>query len=77
ESYEEAKRRRMPLIHWLLYNKGIPTKVVMQDATEVEGLAEDYCRTLSLGTVIQFERFGFVRLDSVDDSIITFFYAHR
>ena len=43
----------------------IKTKVVMDDASVVEGLCEIACKDLSVGDIVQFERFGFARLDSI------------
>ena len=77
DAYGEARKINAPLIHWLPYGTGIETSIIMPDASTLSGLAEDYCRTLKLGDIIQFERFGFVRLDSVIDDKIVAYYTHR
>ncbi|MCD6528979.1 glutamate--tRNA ligase [Candidatus Bathyarchaeota archaeon] len=77
ESYEEAKKEGIPLIHWIPCHSGFSTKVIMPNATEKLGLAEDSCRRLKPDMVIQFERFGFVRVDEVKDDLLTVFYAHK
>jgi len=76
ESYEEAKKAGIPLIHWVLLGSEIPCKVVMPDATTSEGVAEAYCERLKPNDIIQFERFGFVRIDKVDKTL-TAYYAHK
>jgi glutamyl-tRNA synthetase len=76
ETYEEARSLNMPLIHWLPVDQCIKAKVIMPDATELEGFVENNCITVELGEVVQFERFGFVRLDSKDDYWV-FYYAHK
>jgi glutamyl-tRNA synthetase len=76
ESYQEAKSIKAPLIHWLPSTTGVKTAVIMPDASIVKGLSENDCRNLNEGDIIQFERFGFVRVDSVVDKLITY-YAHR
>jgi glutamyl-tRNA synthetase len=76
KSHEEAKKLGAPLIHWVPAETGIPCEVVMPDATTARGIAEDTCRTLKPNDIIQFERFGFVRIDSVDWKIGAY-YAHR
>jgi glutamyl-tRNA synthetase len=48
----------------------------MPDATIVRGIAEDACRKLKPDDILQFERFGFVRVDSVDWKL-SVFYTHR
>jgi len=76
KSYEEAKKLGAPLIHWLPVDGGIPCEVVMPDASIADGVAEDACRRLRVGEIIQFERFGFVRVDNLD-SRLTAYFAHR
>ncbi len=76
ETYREAKALKAPLIHWIPSATGVKTSVVLSDATVVEGLAEDQCKTLKQGDIIQFERFGFARIDEVDGHIVAYF-AHR
>jgi hypothetical protein len=43
-------------------------KVVMPDASAVEGYVESGAKKLKPDTVVQFERFGFVRLDEAAGS---------
>lgn len=75
-SYEEAKKQFAPLIHWILVDSGIPCGVIMPDASMVKGVAEDDCKWLKPNDIIQFQRFGFVRVDSLDGKLIAYF-AHR
>ena len=76
ESYEEAKKLGAPLIHWIPMNSGIPCEVVMPDAFTAMGIAEETCRGLSPNEIIQFERFGFVRVDEVNKKL-TVYFCHR
>jgi len=76
KSIEEARRIGASLIHWIPTETGIPCEVVMPDATVARGVAEDACRKLKPDDMVQFERFGFVRVDSVDWKLSVFF-AHR
>lgn len=76
ESYEEAKKVRAPLIHWIPLGTGVPCEVVMPDASVAEGVAEDSCRKLYPDDIIQFERFGFARVDHFNKKLSTYF-AHR
>jgi len=76
KSHEEARKLGAPLIHWLPAGTGIPCEVVMSDATVARGIAEDRCRELKPDNVVQFERFGFVRVDSINWKM-TAYYAHR
>jgi len=74
--HEEARRLGAPLIHWIPAGTGIPCEVVMPDATIARGVAEDTCRQLKPNAIIQFERFGFVRVNSIDWKLSGYF-AHR
>ena len=76
ESHEEAKKVGATLIHWLPHDTGIPCEVVMPDASVVKGLAENSCESLRPDDIIQFERFGFVRVDNVKEKL-TAFFGHR
>ena len=76
KAHEEAKRLGAPMIHWIPAWTGIPCEVVMPDATTARGIAEDTCRQLKPNAIIQFERFGFVRVDSIDWKLSGHF-AHR
>jgi len=75
EPYSEAKKIGAPLIHWIPFGEGVKAEVVMPNASIIEGIAEDECRKLSEGTIIQFERFGFVRIDQQKE-YLTAYFAH-
>jgi glutamyl-tRNA synthetase len=76
EPYEEARKVGAPLIHWIPIGADLPCQVVMPDATVAEGIAESACKGLKPDDIIQFERFGFVRVDGVNMKL-TAYYTHR
>jgi len=76
DSHKEARKLGVPLIHWVPADTGIPCEVVMPDATIARGIAENGCRELKANNIIQFERFGFVRVESVNLKLKAY-YAHR
>jgi glutamyl-tRNA synthetase len=76
EPYAEAKRVGAPLIHWLPEGEGLPCNVVMPDNSIISGLVEPSFRSVSPDKIVQFERFGFVRVDKINEKIIVFF-AHK
>jgi glutamyl-tRNA synthetase len=69
ESLMEARRLGAPLIHWIPTIGGIETTVLMPDAMRIKGLSEESCRGLKVGEIVQFERFGFVKIESLEDGI--------
>jgi glutamyl-tRNA synthetase len=77
QEYETAKKLKAPLIHWLPRDMNSKCLVVLSDASSVEGFVEEPCKKLQAGTIVQFERFGFVRVDSNRDGLVTAYYCHR
>ena len=66
------------LMHWLPVQKNlVKIEIVMPDAKTIKGLAESGIRGLKIGTIIQFERFGFCRLDKKEKNKMIFWFAHR
>ena len=76
ESYEKAKDAKAQLIHWVPVGSDMPCEVTMPDATVAQGIAESFCRRLKPNDVVQFERFGFVRIDKVNGKL-TAYYAQK
>jgi len=76
ESYEDARKVKAQLIHWIPVGNDMPCQVVMPDATIIEGVAESACKRLKPDDIIQFERFGFVRIDHTDRKL-TAYYAQK
>ncbi|MFB0558064.1 MAG: glutamate--tRNA ligase [Candidatus Bathyarchaeia archaeon] len=73
--HHEARAVNAQFIHWLPENAGVKAEVVMPDASVAQGLAESACKLLKVDEMIQFERFGFVRIDSVEPFVT--YFAHR
>ena len=76
ESYEDVRKVKAQLIHWIPVGEEFACEVVMNDNTSVTGYAESACKRLKPPAVIQFERFGFVRAEKVSDRL-TAYYAHK
>jgi len=64
----------MPKIQWVS-EPNVRARVIMPDGSSVQGLADPSVGDLERGSVLQFVRFGFCRLDSNKDA--TFRFAHR
>jgi glutamyl-tRNA synthetase len=77
ESYEEVRKIKVQLIQWIPKSEEFPCQVVMPDASVTEGFAESACKKLKPDAIIQFERFGFVRIDQVDNGKMVVYYAHK
>jgi glutamyl-tRNA synthetase len=76
ESYEDVRKIKVQLIQWIPKFTEVPTQVVMPDASVTKGFAEADCKKLKPDDIIQFERFGFVRINKVGEKLIAY-YAHK
>jgi glutamyl-tRNA synthetase len=75
-SYEEAREFGAPLIHWLPVDGNIISEVVMPDASIAKGVTEKESFALKPDEIVQFQRFGFVRVDDINGKLKAYF-AHR
>jgi glutamyl-tRNA synthetase len=76
EALDESLHAKM--IHWLPVSKDLADiEVLMPDAKTVKGLAESGVKDLKVNSIVQFERFGFCRLDSIEKGKYKFWFAHR
>lgn len=70
---ETAKSMKLRIIHWAPLD-GVAVKVLGPEKDDL-GIGEPGIKE-ELGHVVQFERYGFVRIDSLGDPIVAC-YAHR
>jgi glutamyl-tRNA synthetase len=75
ESYEEARKIKAQPIQWIPKGTEFQCQVVMPDAKVTEGFAENACKKLKPDAIIQFERFGFTRVEEVNQKMVAY-YAH-
>jgi glutamyl-tRNA synthetase len=77
ESYEDVRKIKAQLIQWIPKGTEYPCEIVLQDASRKEGFAESECKKLKPDNIIQFERFGFTRVDAVNNQKMVTYYAHK
>lgn len=75
ETVSESKD--VPMVQWVPAEENVPARVVLPDATVTNGLAEVGVMSLKIGSVIQFVRFGFGRVDSISGDGVTVYFAHQ
>jgi glutamyl-tRNA synthetase len=63
----------MPKIHWVFDHEKVPTDIVMPNGETAKGFSEKEVSKLEPGTIIQNERFGFCRIDSINRKIVEYF----
>ncbi|MBN1682396.1 glutamate--tRNA ligase [Candidatus Bathyarchaeota archaeon] len=75
KEHQVAREKGANFLHWVIPDKSEEAYVVMPDATKSFGRVESLCTKLNVDNIIQFERFGFVRVDSLTPLI--YYYAHN
>ena len=75
--YEDFKGKGEKIINWLPAQGNINIEVLMPDKTIMKGLAEHNTKSLEESIVIQFERFGFCRLDKKEKDKLKFWFTHK
>jgi len=74
-----VENKNINKITWV--SKYVLAKVFMPDGEWINGFADEGIESLEVGQVIQFERFGFVRLDAIKEEegkkIYEFWFAHK
>jgi len=65
----------VPKVQWVSA-KAIEVEVIKPDNSRERGLAEPAVADLKVGDVVQFERYGFVRIDAVEPKLVAV-YGHR
>lgn len=72
-----TKGEDVPILQWVPSEEGVPVTVVMPDASDCKGYAEKGLVAEPVGSVVQFVRFGFGRVDEVTGNGITVYFAHQ
>ncbi len=70
-----ARAAKAPIIQWLPEGYGIPCRVLTPEG-EVIGVCEPQVAGYE-GRTVQFERFGFVRVDRADEAGVLCYFTHR
>ncbi|MEM4625192.1 MAG: glutamate--tRNA ligase [Candidatus Pacearchaeota archaeon] len=75
--FTSMENKNIPKINWV--SNPVKVRVMMPDAKYLYGYAEPSIQELKIGEIIQFERFGFCRLDSFDKDKkeFEFWFSHK
>ncbi len=67
------------IIHWLPADKKqlVKAEILMPDCKLIKGFAEKSVKRLKIGSIVQFERFGFCRLDKKLKNSLRFWFTHK
>lgn len=79
--YESYKDKGKKIMHFLPAYGNVDIEILMNDATIIKGVAEHNIKDVEINEVIQFERFGFCRLDDIEDKkgkkLYKFWFTHN
>ena len=76
KALEDARELETPIIQWVPYTDNVNIQVMMDDGELIEGLGEPACKNLKVNQILQFERFGFGKVNQIKPSILIYF-AHK
>ena len=78
KTYEDFKDKGKILLNFLPINKDIQkVEIFKPDHALEEGYCEKEVFDLRENDIIQFERYGFCRLDKKEENLLRFWYAHK
>ncbi len=72
--FTDIPNKDIPRIQWV--SEPVDTEVVMVDGSVKKGFGERSLLDFKPDDMVQFERFGFVRIDSVNGGKVVAYYAH-
>ncbi|CEG12196.1 Glutamate--tRNA ligase [groundwater metagenome] len=73
---EKKKFHNISKVLWLPEKENLPVKIYLPERT-VAGVCELVCKNLKENTIIQFETFGFCRVDKIKGDMIEFYFTQR
>ncbi len=79
DDLDYARRRRIPLVHYVPEKSKVPTTVLIPEGLELredKGYAESAILRYKVDDKLQFMRYGFVRIDAREKSRVTAIFAH-
>lgn len=77
DDFKIARQNKAKIIHWIPVKDAVNVKVIDTDANEHVGFAEKGFKVVDVDDIVQFERFGFVRVDEKKENEIICYYAHN
>jgi len=69
----EARDKKFKILHWVPFDNKVPISVILDNGKIAEGFGEPFCKNIRKNEILQFERFGFVKIDKLKPKIHGFF----
>lgn len=75
---EKYKKQGKKIMHWLPKQDNlVKIEIMMPDAKIIKGIAEPSIKNIKINNVVQFERFGFCKLDKIEKNKLVFWFTHK
>ncbi|MBN1941289.1 MAG: glutamate--tRNA ligase [Candidatus Diapherotrites archaeon] len=68
--------RKMPVLHWLLQDSSIDAQIFTPDG-KMLGMCDDRILNKKAGDIVYLEKFGYCRIDAIEDTKVVLFWAHE
>ncbi|AKA73435.1 glutamate--tRNA ligase [Saccharolobus solfataricus] len=79
KTLDEAKKVNAKIVQWVKSNEKVPVMVEKAERDEIKminGYAEKIAADLEIDEIVQFYRFGFVRVDRKDENMLRVVFSH-
>ncbi len=77
DDVETYRKEGKKIIHWLPFREKMHCEIMMPDASILKGYCEVNAEDIKEGDIVQFERFGFCRLDKKGKEKLRFWFGHK
>lgn len=77
KEHADFEKKGGHIMHWLPTNDVVTVRTLMPDHSEKHGFGEAGISKLAIGEIVQFERFGFCRLDAVKEETYIFWFGYK
>ncbi len=77
KEYKAAKGHKIPLIQWVDSTDNIDVKLTLPKADLSKGKGEKTFIDVKVGETVQLIRFGFARVDNIENRQVRLFYTHK
>lgn len=79
KTLDEAKKVNARIVQWVKSDEKVPViveKAERDDIKIINGYAERIVKDLEIDEIVQFYRFGFVRVDKKDGNMVSVIFSH-
>jgi len=75
-TFDSWENKKIPRIQWVSKGNELPCNVIYLNGSTKKGFVEECIKNQKINTVVQFERYGFVKIDSINKIEIFVWFTH-